>query len=120
MAGGANAATKVLEANAAGAYLDSQVASFRQLKRQGLRIDRATAVTVTANRGWSPTEVGLTACEDASKVRLLNRAGKEVLKDRDRLFVQYLTASKIGNRWKITAADGKAVKSFDYESGCQP
>ena len=59
--------------------------------------------------------MGLTACEDASKVRLLNRAGKEVLKDRDRLFVQYLTASKIGNRWKITAADGKAVKSFDYE-----
>ena len=54
IAGGANAATKVLEANAAGAYLDSQVASFRQLKRQGLRIDQATAVTVTANPAGVP------------------------------------------------------------------
>lgn len=118
MAGGASKPTKVLTTNLSGSYLDSQMTGLRFLKSKGVRTDRKTSDTVTANMGWSAKEIGLTACEDASKVRLLDKAGKEVLKDRNRRFVQTLTATKVDGRWKITDTDSKVVKTFHNEGGC--
>lgn len=118
MAGGVSKPTKVLTANLSGAYLDSQMAGLRFLKSRGFRTDRKTSDTVTANMGWSAKEIGLTACEDASEVRLLDKSGKEVMKDRNRRFVQTLTAKKVGGRWKITDTDSKVVESFRNEKGC--
>ena len=43
-----------------------------------------------------PTELGLTACEDGSKVKLLNKQGEVVAKDRPMRFVQTLTATEAG------------------------
>lgn len=116
--GGTSQPTKVLTENLTGSYLDSQMTDLRFLKSKGLRTDRKTSDTVTANMGWSSKEIGLTACEDASKVRLLDKSGKEVLKDRNRRFVQTLTATKVGGRWKITDTDSKVVKTFHNEGGC--
>lgn len=117
--GGATNPTKALTDNLGGSYLKFMMENdLGVLKKNGWRTDRAGIVSVTANRGWSPAELGLTACEDASQVRLLDKAGKEVNKDRPRQFVQTLTASKIKGRWKITNAESKVVKTFDRE-GCE-
>ena len=118
MAGGASKPTKILTDNASGVYLEVQMDDLSFLKSRGYRADMGAKTSVTANGGWSAKEIGLTACEDASKVRLLDRSGKEVRKDRPKRFVQTLTASKIDGRWKITDVNSKIVKTFRNEGGC--
>lgn len=120
MSGGASKPTKVLTDNTSGSYLKVMMNDLSVLKKNGWRTDQKTVSSVTANRGWSPTEVGLTACEDASQVRLLDKADKEANQDRPRMFVQTLTANKISGRWKISDVDSKIVKTFSNEAGCEP
>lgn len=117
-AGGADEPTKVLTNNAAGEYLNFQVKDLKSFKAEGQRTDRPTPVRVTANKGWSPKAIGLTACEDNSEVRILSRKGQEVLQNRDRKFVQDLTAEQVDGRWKIVKFQSKVVKTFKNESGC--
>lgn len=119
LAGGASKPTKVLTDNAGGVYLQVQMKGLRLFKSKGYRVDSAPTSTVTADGGWSAKELGLTACEDASKVRLLDKSGKEIRKDRPKRFVQTLTATKVDGRWKITDVDSKIVKTFRNEGGCQ-
>jgi len=118
MAGGTRKPTKVLLANTGGFYLEVQLNDLQVLKRNGWRADRPSTTSVSAGGGWSTDELGLTACEDASQVRLLNSEGKVVGKDRPMRFVQTLTATKVKGVWKITDGDSKIVKSFVNESGC--
>ena len=89
-------------------------------KEKGWRADRPTTTTVVADGGWSPDNLGLTACEDASKVKVLDKKGKEVFKDRDTRYVQTLTATKKNGVWKITDVESKAVKTFEHEGNCAP
>jgi hypothetical protein len=118
MSGGVRKATNVMKENLGGTYLSVQVDDLRTLVDNGWRTDRRTSVSVSANGGWSGSELALTACEDATKVRLLDEDDREVAKDRPRRFVQSLTATKVDGRWKITGLESKPVKSFDTESGC--
>jgi hypothetical protein len=117
-AGGASKATKVLLATTVGQYLDVQVEDLKTLKENGWHTDRPLRTSVTADGGWSPKEIRLTACEDASKVKLLDRDGKEVAKDRDRRFVQKLTAVRSDGAWKISGIESTVVENFDDEAGC--
>ena len=119
MAGGASKPTKILLATTAGDYLEVQMSDLKYFKKHGWHADRPIRSTVTASGGWSPTEIRLTACEDGSQARLLNKSGKEVEKNRPRRMVQTLTATKTSGVWKITDLDTKFVKSFESESGCQ-
>ena len=118
MAGGASKPTRILTDNADGTYLEVQMNDLSFLKLKGYRASTGAKTIVTANGGWSAKEVGLTACEDASKLRLLDKSGKEVEKNRPKRFVQTLTATRIDGRWKITDVDSKIVKTFRNESGC--
>lgn len=121
MAGGASKPTRILVATTAGGYLDGQMGDQRYLKKHGLRADRPLRTSVVADSGWSATKIGLTACEDGSQVRLLNKSGKEVEKNRPRRLVQTLTATKVSGVWKITDLDAtKAVETFESESACRP
>lgn len=119
MAGGASKPTKVLLATTGGDYLEVQMGDLTYLRKHGWHADRPIRSSVVANGGWSPTKIGLTACEDTSKVRLLNKKGAEVAKDRPRHLVQTLTATKVAGVWKITDLETKTVKGFESESGCQ-
>ena len=120
MAGGASKPTKVLLATTGGDYLEVQMSDLKYLKKHGWRTDQPIRSTVVAGGGWSPTKIGLTACVDNSRVRLLNRSGKEVGKDRPRRLVQTLTATKVSGTWKVTGMEAtKTVKTFESESGCQ-
>lgn len=120
MAGGASKPTKVLLTTTAGTYLEVQMSDLKYFKKHGWRADRPVRSSVVADGGWSPTEIGLTACEDGSQVRLLNKSGKEVEKNRPRRLIQTLTATKVSGTWKITDMEAtKTVKSFENESGCR-
>lgn len=116
--GGASKATPALAENTMGTYLDFQMEGLRTLRDEGWRSDRAGVVAVTARGGWSETELTFTACEDSSKVKLINKDGKEVQKDRPRRFMQELTATRADGRWKISDVDSTVVKSFDNPAGC--
>ena len=116
--GGASKPTKPLTDNADGVYLKVQLKGLRFLESKGYRADRAPRTSVTANGSWSARKIELTACEDASKVRLVDKSGKEVRKDRPKRFVQTLTATRVDGRWKITDVHSKIVKTFRNEGGC--
>jgi len=118
VAGGTTNPTKVLLATTGGFYLKVQMNDLKVIKENGWRADRLSTTSVSTNGGWSPEELGLTACEDASKVKLLDQEGKEVARDRPMRFVQTLTATKVDGAWKITDGDSKVVKDFDDQSGC--
>ena len=102
MAGGATKPTKTLLATTGGFYLDVQMDGLKAFKENGWRADGLPTNAVVAEGGWSPDNLGLTACEDTSKVKILDKKGKEVFKDRDTRYVQTLTATKKNGVWRIT------------------
>lgn len=116
--GGASKPTQAFIENTTGIYLDFQMEGLRTLQDESWRTDRASVVAVIARGGWSEKELSFTACEDSSKVKLLNKNGKEVQKDRPRRFIQELTATRADGRWKISDVDSTVVKSFDDPAGC--
>lgn len=118
MAGGASKASGVLRATTGGSWQKAMVDALEAIQERGWHTDRPSTQVVSANGGWSPTELGLTACEDTSKVKFLNKKGKEVFTDRERRYVHTLTAAKVGGKWKIVKGESKAVKSFEHEGSC--
>jgi hypothetical protein len=120
MAGGATKPTKTLLATTGGEYLKTKMYVLQTFKERGWRADRGMATVVVAAGGWSPDNLGLTACEDDSQAKFINKKGKEVFKDRDHRYVQTLTATKKDGVWKITDSESKAVKNFENEGSCAP
>lgn len=118
LSGGTTKPTKIMLANTASFYLEVQLNDLSVLKKNGWRADQQPTTIVVQDGGWSPEELRFTACEDASKVKLLNKDDKEVAKDRPQRFVQTLTASRQDGTWKITDVKSKIVKSFATETGC--
>jgi hypothetical protein len=120
MAGGATKPSKILLATTGGEYLETQMYVLETFKERGWRADRPIKTSVVADGGWSPDNLGLTACEDDSQSKIFNKKGKEVFKDRDRRYVQTLTATKKNGVWRITKGESKAVKTFEHEGNCAP
>jgi uncharacterized protein YciI len=118
MSGGTSKPTKVLLDNIGGQYLAGQLNDLKVLKQNGWRADRPSTTSVSADGGWSPEELTLKACEDGSKLKLLDKNGREVGKDRPMRFVQTLTATRDSGRWKITDVSSDIVKTFANVSGC--
>jgi len=118
MSGGATKPTKVILSTTGGSHLEALTSALEVVHDNGWRTDRPASRIVNANGGWSPSELGLTACEDTSKVKFLGSKGKEVFKDRERRYVHTLTATKKDGAWKITNGESKAVKSFETEGSC--
>jgi len=118
MAGGADKPTKKLTDDFSGTYLADNVEALQLFKKNGWHNDKSAPLRVTADQGWSASKIELTACEDSSKVRTLDRSGREVNKGGVRLIVQTLVAKKTGDRWKIDSQTSRPVKTFDNEAGC--
>lgn len=116
MAGGARKPTKALLATTTGSYRSALMNAIRTFKENGWHSDRPIPQSVVGSGGWSSNELRLTACEDTSKVRYLNKQGKEVFKDRKRRYVHALTAERTGSIWRIATMESKAVTTFDHES----
>ena len=118
MAGGAEKATKKLTDNFSGTYLEGNLEALQLFAKNGWHTDRAATTRVATDQGWNASKIELTACEDSTKVRTLDKSGKEVNKGGVRLIVQTLVAKKTGDRWKIDSQTSRPVKTFDNEAGC--
>lgn len=112
-AGGTNAATAKMLATATDDYLAFQLRSLQSAKKKGWRTFGTTRIVGVARRGWSSREIGLTTCEDNSKVRILDKHGRDVTPDSNRRYVQTLTVKTVASRWKVAAATTQRVPDFE-------
>ena len=119
LTGGATQPTGPIADNATGFYLQLTIEDLATLNSKGWRIDRLPETRVAATGGWNPKQLSLTACEDTSRVRLLNKEGREVQKNRPRRYVQRLSARKVSARWKIADVKTRTVSTFADEHGCK-
>lgn len=119
MVGGADRPTKVLLTFAEGRYLDFTVDVLRSTKNSKTHTTAPLTIeAVTPSGGWSENRISLTACEDATKVRVLDRSGNDVTPKGMRRAVQQLTVVKSGDFWKVADAETTLVKSFENQAGC--
>lgn len=117
VAGGATQATEKLKAVATGKYLDFVVTGWRRAKEQGLRTTQPGEIVYAAAGGWSATEIHVKACEDVTKVKVVDGNGRDRTPKGERRYVQDYTVVRSGNQWKVTDIASTPVQSFqDY--GC--
>jgi hypothetical protein len=119
MAGGATKPTKLLRETTGGFQLKATMNALKTVKKNGWHTDRPASQVVSATGGWEPVELQLTACEDTSAVKFLDKSGNEVFEDRDLRYVHTLTATKSDGVWKITDGESRAVKDFSAEGQCR-
>jgi hypothetical protein len=112
-AGGAEQATAALKATAEGEYLSSAVASLALIKRKGWRGSGSTTISGIGRVGWQEKNVRLVSCEDGSRLRLLDNAGKDVTPRGASQFVQRLVVVQRAGRWKVSTFDSISVKTLE-------
>jgi hypothetical protein len=112
-AGGADRATAALRATAEGEYLSSAVASVALIKRKGWRGTGSTTIIGIGRVGWQEKHVRLVSCEDGSRLRLLDNAGKDVTPRGDSRFVQRLVVIQRAGRWKVSTFGSTSVKTLE-------
>jgi hypothetical protein len=112
-AGGADRATAALKATAEGEYLSSAVASLALIKRQGWRGTGSTTIIGIGRVGWQEKHVRLVSCEDGSRLRLLDNAGRDVTPTGDSRFVQRLVVTQRAGRWKVSTFGSTSVKTLE-------
>ena len=117
--GGARKPTAVLEDSATGDYLTVLVADLRTFEARGWRLKGGVAVlNVSPSGGWSSSELGLTACEDNSRWRILDKKGRDVTPKNQPDYIQSLTATKSQGVWKISDSTSRKVPNVKM-SDCQ-
>jgi hypothetical protein len=111
--GGATRATAALRATATGEYLKITVGWLRDFHKSRFRAEGSSRVTGVERTGWKDGRVRLTACEDGSAVRIVDRSGRDVTPPEHRRFVQSLTAVRTGGQWKVSEQSSKRVRDFE-------
>jgi hypothetical protein len=110
--GGATRATAALKATATGEYLKITVGWLRDFRKSRLRAEGSSKVVGVERNVWKDGHVGLTACEDGSAVKIVDRSGRDVTPPEQRRFVQSLTAVRTGGRWKVSKQTSIRVNDF--------
>ena len=110
--GGTTRATAALKATATGEYLKMTVSWLRDFRKSRLRAEGSSTVVGVERNGWKDGRVRLTACEDGSAVKIVDRSGRDVTPNEHRRFVQSLTAVRTDGRWKVTKQTSKSVNDF--------
>jgi hypothetical protein len=105
--------TPALKASATGAYLDLVLKALEYAHQRNWRSSGSTRILGVVPNGSNERTVRLIACEDSSRVRLINKAGSDVTPQNTRRYVQYFTVEAIGGRWKVADVSTTVVKSFE-------
>jgi hypothetical protein len=109
-AGGADAATPVMKATAAGPYLAFYVGRIRAIKADRVHYTSGTEIGYVHPAAYSTTQLTLEVCEDGSRNKVLNSNGKQVSSGTAAL--RSLYARPIAGRWVVWNGDeGGLVKS---------
>lgn len=111
--GGAPTPSPVLQRYGTGRYLEAMQTDIRSAQENGLRITGDVIVTDVQPQTASPTQVTFFACEDASRVRVLDRGGKEV--GQGVAGAQLVTATGGAGAWQIS--DSKLSEDWSCASG---
>jgi hypothetical protein len=106
-------ATAKLKRTSAGSYLEFALTGLREIEESGWRTTGDVRIVGIARGGWREGRVHLFACEDGSKVRIIDRAGRDVTpKKAIATYTQHLTVEKFGDYWKVSNLRSKPVKTF--------
>jgi hypothetical protein len=106
--------TEALTSTANGDYLQFVLHILRDIHDSGRRAKGRTIIRGVAPGGWQENRLQLTACEDNSAVTFVDKKGRDVTpKDVVRTYVQDLTVSRIGGRWKVSDVESRPVKTYE-------
>lgn len=105
-------AKKKLAPTSTGDYLAFQLKGLRQAEELGLRLSTPTVIVGTRFVSWNDGRIRLVACEDNSKVRVLDKAGKDVTPKTSRNYVQTLEVVDESGAWKVSTVTSVVVDSF--------
>jgi len=106
--GGSPKPTKLMTDNAAGPYLKVMSEFLRQKKALGQYEDRPVRIASLSRGAYSPQELLLTACEDGTKVRVLN--GKGGLVGHGQASKMNFYVRPVDGRWKVWDGTQEEVK----------
>ena len=109
--GGSAKPTSVMQDNAAGPYLKSMLAFLKHKVDHERHSDRGVRIAYVHRGGFSPQELVLLACEDGSKVKILNRTGEQVSHGGVSKLTLYVRP--IQGRWKVWNGDQEMVRACD-------
>ncbi|GAA3619541.1 hypothetical protein GCM10022236_22210 [Microlunatus ginsengisoli] len=107
--GGSLEPTAVMKATAAGPYLDFQSQLLRAQKKAGDTHTSGVEIGYIRTGGYSPSQLTLEVCEDASKNRVLDRNGNQV--STGQILLRSLYVRRIDGRWKVWDGDEKGTAS---------
>jgi hypothetical protein len=105
--------TPALKESATGSYLDLVLRALRYAHDRHWRSTGSTKILGIVPSGWQERTVQLIACEDSSGVRLIDKKGNDVTRQKTRTYVQQLTVESVDGRWKVAEASTTVVKSFE-------
>ena len=110
---GVSRATAELKRTSAGSYLEFALMGLREIEESGWRTTGDLRIAGIARGGWQERQVDLVACEDGSKIRIVDKSGRDVTPQKaTATYVQNLTIQKYGNDWKVSDISSKPVKTF--------
>jgi hypothetical protein len=105
--------TKELTSTASGRYLRFVLEVLSDIGDSGWRAEGVTNIRGVASSGWRKDQVQLTACEDSSAVKFIDKKGRDVTpKNAVRTYVQNLTVNRVGGRWKVSDVESKPVRNY--------
>jgi hypothetical protein len=107
--------TPALKTNATDAYLDLVLTALRYAHDRQWRSTGSTRIVGIVPNGWQKGTVRLISCEDSSGVRLIDKKGNDVTRQKTRTYVQDLTVKISAGRWKVADASTTVVKSFESQ-----
>jgi hypothetical protein len=105
--------TPALKTSATGEYLDLVLKALRYARERHWRSSGSTRILGVVRNGWQEQAVRLTACEDSSGVRLIDKDGTDVTRQQTRNYVQNLTVENVDGHWKVADISTTVVKSFE-------
>jgi hypothetical protein len=106
-------ATPVLKSTASGIYLSATLDGLRFIRNSGWRAVGVTHILGVSRLGWKSDDVRILSCEDSSRIRFVDKFGKEVKpRGTTRRYLQDITVRRVKGMWKLTDLDSKQVKAF--------
>jgi hypothetical protein len=109
--------TEELTSTASGDYLQFVMQVLRDIHDSEWRAKGATIIRGVARGGWREDQVQLTACEDNSDIRFVDKKGRDVTpKKAVRTYVQDLTVSRSHGRWRVSDVESRPVKNYEGAS----
>lgn len=90
---------------------------LQRAKKNGLHLSGSASSIYSAAQGGSASTVHVKACEDYTRVKVLDHKGVDITPPGNRRYIQDYTVQRISNRWKVTSLGSRPVSSFN-SYGC--